>query len=503
MTILQDIYKLSPSNLITLYELDLSPCIGRYGATTSDVYKWCDGVNELGNDIVWGGVTYTRYPIQATGFDKQGNGSIPRPKLIAGNYGGIIGDLARDYNDIVGAKLKRIRTFARYLDPVNFKAKNYFKKSNDISAAGWTRTNITAALDSSILPFAVGSKISITGTIPTSYNLPNLVVTASTANTVTVASTNIEVLTQAGIITGSGYTTNMTAISTTGTTVTFTFTAILTAPPVPNEPIYGITETATSGGHYLSQTVTYTAGKTYCMSIYVRPNLRTRFRIYFPGAMFTDTNARIAYFDLKNKSFYSTNNATLNPTIEPVDGFPGWYRCSISEVAEVTVSAAIVAMYLTSTGTTTSYVGDTTQTAMLVCAPQITEGSKYPVEYYPESNATINTNPYADSNQYLDKEVWTVDRKSNENSAFVEWELTAPYDLIGVKIPRRQCIQNVCPWKYRGTECGYTGTSYFNIKDEPVGTAAADICGKRVSSCKLRFPGGQAMPYGGFPAIGI
>lgn len=501
MTILQDIYQLKPSNLITLYELDLSPCIGRYGATSTDVYRWCDGVNELGNDIVFGGVTYTRYPIQATGFDKQGNGSIPRPKLIAGNYGGIIGNLARDYNDIVGAKVKRIRTFARYLDTINFKAKNYFKKSNDFSNSVWTKTNTSAAIGTNILPFPVGSKVSISGVIPVEYNISKATVVSSTPTSVSIESTASLPLLQEGIISGGGYSSAVKATSGTGSIATITFDPIVATSPVINEPVYSITESATNGVHTISQIQSFTAGKTYCISIYARLGLRSKFKIELPTSIFSDNQKRYVTFDLLTGGIVGKSSTSLY-TIDKVDNYPGWYRCSISETVSVTQASAAVVFQLLN-NQESSYIGSTDQPAILCLAPQLTEGSSYPQEYYPEAGVTINTNPFADSTQYLDKEVWTIDRKSNENSAFVEWELTAPYDLIGVKIPRRQCIQNVCPWKYRGSECGYTGTSYFNIKDEPVANQSLDICGKRVSSCKLRFPGGQALPYGGFPAIGI
>jgi phage-related protein len=116
---------------------------------------------------------------------------------------------------------------------------------------------------------------------------------------------------------------------------------------------------------------------------------------------------------------------------------------------------------------------------------------------------TTSRNPYEDSSQYLDREVWTIDRKSAENSSIIEWELTAPYDLIGVKLPRRQCIQNACVWKYRGPECGYTGTKYFAKNDTVITDPTKDTCGKRLSSCKVRFGETAVLPYGGFPSVGL
>jgi hypothetical protein len=37
--------------------------------------------------------------------------------------------------------------------------------------------------------------------------------------------------------------------------------------------------------------------------------------------------------------------------------------------------------------------------------------------------------------------------------------------LVGVVLPRRQIIANVCQWKYRGAECGYTGPPVADAND--------------------------------------
>lgn len=126
MTIAQDLLSLTPGNLITFYSLDLSGCYRKDGTQTQEFYRWCDGVNELGNDIVWQTNTYTRMPIQATGFDKLGDGSMPRPKLTVANIQGTVGALTREYGDLCGAKLTRQRTFVKYIDTINFAQGNEF-----------------------------------------------------------------------------------------------------------------------------------------------------------------------------------------------------------------------------------------------------------------------------------------------------------------------------------------------------------------------------------------
>jgi lambda family phage minor tail protein L len=109
----------------------------------------------------------------------------------------------------------------------------------------------------------------------------------------------------------------------------------------------------------------------------------------------------------------------------------------------------------------------------------------------------------ADPHAKFPDEIWYVDRKSNENRAVVEFELASKFDLVGVMIPRRQIIANVCQWVYRGGECGYTGSNYWNAQDQVVGSLGLDACGKRISSCKLRFGENSELNFGSFPGAGM
>jgi lambda family phage minor tail protein L len=124
------------------------------------------------------------------------------------------------------------------------------------------------------------------------------------------------------------------------------------------------------------------------------------------------------------------------------------------------------------------------------------------VKYLDAANFAAG-NPQADPNQYLDREIWFVDRKANENAIFIEWELSAAFDVAGVMLPRRQCVQNVCTWRYRSAECGYTGGPVADINDQPTSDASKDQCGKRLASCKLRFGAYAVLPFGGFPGTGL
>ncbi len=125
------------------------------------------------------------------------------------------------------------------------------------------------------------------------------------------------------------------------------------------------------------------------------------------------------------------------------------------------------------------------------------------VKYLDAVNFPGGTNPTADANAAFADDVYYIDRKSKETKLVVEFELASAMDVYGVQLPRRQIIQNVCPWRYRGSECGYTGTNYFDASDNTVASSGQDVCGKRLSSCKKRFGEYAELPFGGFPAAGL
>ena len=109
----------------------------------------------------------------------------------------------------------------------------------------------------------------------------------------------------------------------------------------------------------------------------------------------------------------------------------------------------------------------------------------------------------ADPHAKFPDEIWYIDRKSGESRDSVSFELASKFDLAGVMLPKRQVIANICQWRYRSTECGYTGSNYWDANDNVVGTLAQDKCGKRLSSCKLRFGENAELPFGSFPGAGL
>ena len=60
-------------------------------------------------------------------------------------------------------------------------------------------------------------------------------------------------------------------------------------------------------------------------------------------------------------------------------------------------------------------------------------------------NFADGTNATADPTAEFPQEVYAVDRKSTETREIVEFELAAPTDLAGVRIPKRQCTRSIFP----------------------------------------------------------
>ena len=104
-----ELQKLAPDALIELFVIDLVVLGG-------GLYYFHAGTNQLAQPIVWQGTTYTPLPIIVEGFNYEGNGTLPRPKMKLGNVTKIISAFVTNYDDLVGARVTRKRTFAKFLD---------------------------------------------------------------------------------------------------------------------------------------------------------------------------------------------------------------------------------------------------------------------------------------------------------------------------------------------------------------------------------------------------
>jgi len=102
---------LLPDTIIELYEIDLGEQDG--------LFRFHPGTVSSTN-LVFDGKTYFSLPVDATGFERRGDGRMPRPTLTVANLDGLISDILKSRSDLVGNLFIRKRTFLKYIDAVNF-----------------------------------------------------------------------------------------------------------------------------------------------------------------------------------------------------------------------------------------------------------------------------------------------------------------------------------------------------------------------------------------------
>lgn len=118
----------------------------------------------------------------------------------------------------------------------------------------------------------------------------------------------------------------------------------------------------------------------------------------------------------------------------------------------------------------------------------------------------LDGQPGADPTQEF-VQVWYIDRKMQEDNVSIQWGLSNPADTSGKLIPARQ-IHSICYWmlqgQYRGADCGYTGTNYFDVDGNVVTDPNKDRCSGLLSTgCKPRQGATNPLSFGGFPASGL
>lgn len=482
-----EIQKLSPSSIIELYELDSSNIGG-------EIYRFHSGKNGLTNDIVWAGQTYSAFPIEASGFEWNGKGQLPRPKVTVGNALGTISALVLTYDDLIGCKFTRIRTLQKFLDEVNFQ----------------TQRNLlvyTKSIGLNTVWLLGSSSVAVTENVTEQYSpLGTSDVAKLIENDTATVTRSIRQLFGGSLAEGSD--------------VTFS-----------------------------------------CYAKRAERNVRLQ--------VVTKTGVGTgASFDLVNGTISGTITSTLLG-FGMTDAGNGWWRCYVTVDLGLGTDIPYARIQLVS-GLTQSYAGQV-GSGVYIWGPQV-ETNTPPSTYQPVLGSSFSRNPTADPTAEFARDVFYVDRKANENRIEVEFELSAALDLTGVGLPRRQVIQNYCPWTYKGPECNWTGnslgsgtysitsttltatvtnhglavgdavylnlsggtgdgqymvvtaptsstftvtvaatvtgsgtldiTQLFDTNDQPTTIIASDVCGKRLSSCRARFGFGE-LPFGGFPAAGL
>lgn len=105
--------------LVELFEMHLPAALSEKFPELA-VMRFYKGLNELSQPVVWKGNTFVPLPIEAEGFEVVTKGTLPRPSLVFANVDALGTGLVADMDDLVGVTVKRLRTFAKFLDAVNF-----------------------------------------------------------------------------------------------------------------------------------------------------------------------------------------------------------------------------------------------------------------------------------------------------------------------------------------------------------------------------------------------
>lgn len=128
-----------------------------------ETLRFYSGTSDSSQPVVWQGNTYTPWPIEATDFGTPGEGAPARPKLVVGNFGGVISALCREHEDLLGQRIRRRRTLVKYLDSVNFTEGNpSANPSEEYAPDTWVITRKVNETPASI-EFELGSPLDLHG----------------------------------------------------------------------------------------------------------------------------------------------------------------------------------------------------------------------------------------------------------------------------------------------------------------------------------------------------
>ena len=169
MSLVSDVQKLYVDGLITLYELDATnlgagilrfhgqiayqdwekiyTTVDNTNITADSTILHADKIFDVGDEKVWyrniifNGQVFEPMALQVDGLEMNATGKASAPTLtMANNINGIqnaVSAYCLKFQDFVGAKLKVIRTFAKYLDSDNFVSGNKNADVNESKTQVW------------------------------------------------------------------------------------------------------------------------------------------------------------------------------------------------------------------------------------------------------------------------------------------------------------------------------------------------------------------------------
>lgn len=135
MSVNAEVQKLEPTALIELFQLDAINIGG-------DVLYF--HANTAMGPIFWQGIEYSPWPFKAEGFSRTSE-RPPTPKLVVANLDGSISQLCLQMQDMVGARVTRVRTFAMFLDGKNFREQTIVQPPFTTTMANTTTVSLPLA----------------------------------------------------------------------------------------------------------------------------------------------------------------------------------------------------------------------------------------------------------------------------------------------------------------------------------------------------------------------
>ncbi|EIG25230.1 phage minor tail protein L [Haemophilus paraphrohaemolyticus] len=118
-----ELAKLEQTALLDLFEVDMQQLTGKDG-NRGELFRFYAGTNELTQPIIWQGNRYTPFGVKAEGFEMSGQGASNRPTLTVVNFDGFVTTLSNNFEQCLGAIVRRRQVYAQFLDAANFKEGN-------------------------------------------------------------------------------------------------------------------------------------------------------------------------------------------------------------------------------------------------------------------------------------------------------------------------------------------------------------------------------------------
>lgn len=527
--VLTELYKYNPSALIELYELDLTPLQEYYTSKgqpiTTTKYYFHNGYNQrhgtVDADVDWGSPqnTYSAMPIQLEGLEVSSAGQVPRPTLTVSNLNGNFGSLCKAYANLIGARVTRIRTLVKFLNSSNFPTTNLLTNTEAFDT--WTQdvdANTTVTANAATAPDGTltADKLFEANTTPSNHGVTkDFTVAASNVNVCcsvylkAAGRTNAALRFRNKANSTSGASFNLSAGTISGTTLGSVLRSGIQ--PMGND-WYRCWIVCSSGtGATVPRIEIYTDTDNNPSTISYAGTLNS-------GIFVWGAQAEVITNTTLTPSLYQAVGATVgNPTADPFAKFPDdvFFIDRMSEEVPGRITFELAPAW-----DVEGIQLPRRQVVANICPWTYTED---PCTWIVAGVTGINNFVGTSSSSVEVNKAFFSQRtitNGNGSGALLQVRITAPgsaysAQTILVRSPgKNYAIGNTLTIK--GSNLGgvdgvndltvtinqLTSDIYYDSNDLIVTTASQDQCGKRLTSCKIRF-GSLSLPFGGFPSAGL